>query len=145
MPHPGKQLPRSSDMDDQNNKKWQEEISTGFDRLVAYATEVDKRRKNNSRHSFNMDSSNEFNIFESVSKMTKEYTGMDIQGEIIVGCMVALTVGILVTSCFIPSVREALEEFMQPLITTFQEAISEKLTEKQELVQKKLTANIKEL
>lgn len=45
MPHPVKQLPRSSDMDDQNNKKWQEEISTGFDRLVAYATEVDKRRK----------------------------------------------------------------------------------------------------
>ena len=92
-----------------------------------------------------MDSSNQFNIFESVSKMTNEYTGMEIQGVIIVGCMVALTVGILVTSCFIPSVREALEEIMQPLITTFQEAILEKLTEKQELVQKKLTANIKEL
>ena len=33
------------DLDEQSNKKWQEEISTGFDRLVAYATEVDKRRK----------------------------------------------------------------------------------------------------
>ena len=30
---------------DEQNQKWQEEISTGFDRLVAYATEVDKRRK----------------------------------------------------------------------------------------------------
>ena len=26
-------------------QKWQDEISTGFDRLVAYATEVDKRRR----------------------------------------------------------------------------------------------------
>ena len=49
---------------------------------------------------------------------------MDVQGEIIVGCLVALTVGILVTS-FIPSVREALE----PFITTFKEAVLEKLTE----------------
>ena len=45
MPHTGKHLHRGSDLDDQSNKKWQEEISTGFDRLVAYATEVDKRRK----------------------------------------------------------------------------------------------------
>ena len=40
-----KQPPETPEMDEQNNKKWQEEISTGFDRLVAYATEVDKRRK----------------------------------------------------------------------------------------------------
>ena len=45
MPHPSKHLHRGSEMDDQNNKKWQDEISTGFDRLLAYATEVDKRRK----------------------------------------------------------------------------------------------------
>merc|ERR1711997_452841 len=34
---------------DRNNedcgRKWQDEINSGFDRLVAYATEVDKRRK----------------------------------------------------------------------------------------------------
>ena len=43
--HTHLQHPSSHELDDQNNKKWQEEISTGFDRLVAYATEVDKRRK----------------------------------------------------------------------------------------------------
>ena len=30
---------------DNCQQKWQDEISTGFDRLVAYATEVDKRRR----------------------------------------------------------------------------------------------------
>ena len=31
--------------DDESGRKWQDEINYGFDRLVAYATEVDKRRK----------------------------------------------------------------------------------------------------
>merc|ERR1719219_2080938 len=30
---------------DETGRKWQDEINSGFDRLVAYATEVDKRRK----------------------------------------------------------------------------------------------------
>lgn len=56
--HTHLQHPRSDELDDQNNKKWQEEISTGFDRLVAYATEVDKRRKSTDSNSpgFNNDS-----------------------------------------------------------------------------------------
>jgi len=59
IPHENKQLPEGHDMDEQNNKKWQEEISTGFDRLVAYATEVDKRRKSCDSNSpgFNNDQS----------------------------------------------------------------------------------------
>ena len=32
-------------LDEDNGRKWQDEINSGFDRLVAYATEVDKRRK----------------------------------------------------------------------------------------------------
>ena len=31
--------------EDFSGRKWQDEINSGFDRLVAYATEVDKRRK----------------------------------------------------------------------------------------------------
>jgi hypothetical protein len=30
---------------EESGRKWQDEINSGFDRLVAYATEVDKRRK----------------------------------------------------------------------------------------------------
>ena len=82
------------------------------------------------RHSFNMDSSNgQFNIFESVSKKTNEYTGIHIQGKVIVGSMTAIAVAILVACYFLPPIREAVEEFMQALITTFQEAILEKLNE----------------
>ena len=32
-------------LDEDCGRKWQDEINSGFDRLVAYATEVDKRRK----------------------------------------------------------------------------------------------------
>ena len=35
----------SEHSDNSQHQKWQDEISTGFDRLVAYATEVDKRRR----------------------------------------------------------------------------------------------------
>ena len=47
------------DLDEQGSRKWQEEISTGFDRLMAYATEVDKRRKSCDSNSpgFNNESS----------------------------------------------------------------------------------------
>jgi hypothetical protein len=31
--------------EDETGQRWQDEINSGFDRLVAYATEVDKRRK----------------------------------------------------------------------------------------------------
>ena len=92
-----------------------------------------------------MDSSNQFNIFESVSKMTEEYTGIEIQGEVIIGCIIAVAVAFLVASCFIPHVKEALEEILQPLIETFQEAVSEKISEKQDLVNKKLATKIKEM
>jgi len=37
-------MPPGSDLKD---PRWQDDISTGFDRLVAYATEVDNRRKSN--------------------------------------------------------------------------------------------------
>ena len=92
-----------------------------------------------------MDISNQFNIFETVSKMTEDYTGLEVQGEVIVGCMVALAVAILVACCFLPPVREAVEEFVQPLIDTFQEAITEKMSEKQDLINRKLDKSIKEL
>ncbi|TRY75673.1 hypothetical protein TCAL_11608 [Tigriopus californicus] len=36
---------------DENKQQWQDEISTGFDRLVAYATEVDRRRKSTDSNS----------------------------------------------------------------------------------------------
>ena len=57
--HGRKQLPDGTELDEQSNKQWQEEISTGFDRLVAYATEVDKRRKSSDSNSpgFNHDQS----------------------------------------------------------------------------------------
>jgi hypothetical protein len=56
---PSKMFRGGHDLDEQSNKKWQEEISTGFDRLVAYATEVDKRRKSCDSNSpgFNNDQS----------------------------------------------------------------------------------------
>ena len=34
-----------------NGRRWQDEISSGFDRLVAYATEVDKRRRSTDSNS----------------------------------------------------------------------------------------------
>lgn len=37
--------------DDDSGRKWQDEINSGFDRLVAYATEVDKRRKSTDSNS----------------------------------------------------------------------------------------------
>ena len=36
---------------DEEKKEWQDAISSGFDRLVAYATEVDKRRKSSDSNS----------------------------------------------------------------------------------------------
>merc|ERR1719350_1418416 len=34
-----------------NGRRWQDEINSGFDRLVAYATEVDKRRRSTDSNS----------------------------------------------------------------------------------------------
>ena len=93
----------------------------------------------------NMDSTNQFNIFENASKMAKEYTGLEIQGEVIVGSMIAIAVAILVACYFLPPVREAVEEFVQPLVDTFQEAIKEKMSEKQDLISRELAKSIKEL
>lgn len=53
MPTPSLLPPPSTDImeildrnnEDFSGRKWQDEINSGFDRLVAYATEVDKRRK----------------------------------------------------------------------------------------------------
>ena len=92
-----------------------------------------------------MDSSDQFDIFESASKMAKECTGLEIQGEVIVGSMIAIAVAILVACYFLPPVREAVEEFVQPLVDTFQDAIKEKMSEKQDLINRKLAESIKEL
>eukprot|EP00095_Tigriopus_kingsejongensis_P006310 maker-scaffold61_size441589-snap-gene-3.32 protein:Tk06310 transcript:maker-scaffold61_size441589-snap-gene-3.32-mRNA-1 annotation:"histone h3" len=46
---------------DENKQQWQDAISTGFDRLVAYATEVDRRRKSTDSNSPSHASSPKYN------------------------------------------------------------------------------------
>ena len=57
--------------DDDSGKRWQDEINSGFDRLVAYATEVDKRRRSTDSNSPvrpNSDVSNNDNDFTNNSQ-----------------------------------------------------------------------------
>ena len=90
-------------------------------------------------------SSTEPTVLESLSQSVQEYTGIDIQGEIIVGILVAVLAVIFVASLFIPTVRETVVELAEPIIATLKRQGKDKIVEKRDAVKRKLSEKIHQL
>ena len=93
----------------------------------------------------NLMSNTEPTVLESLSQSVQEYTGMDIQGEIIVCILVAVLAVILVASWFIPTVRETVVELAEPIIATLKRQGKERIIEKRDEVKRKLSEKIHQL
>ena len=93
----------------------------------------------------NLMSSSEPTVLESLSQSVQEYTGMDIQGEIIVCILVGVLAVILVASWFIPTVRETVVELAEPIIATLKRQGKDMIIEKREEVKRKLSEKIHQL
>ena len=93
----------------------------------------------------NLMSSSEPTVLESLSQSVQEYTGMDIQGEIIVCILIAVLAVILVASWFIPTVRETVVELAEPIIATLKRQGKEKVVEERDEVKRKLSRKIHQL
>ena len=70
---------------------------------------------------------------------------MDIQGEILVGILVAVVAVILVASWLIPTVRETVVELVEPIIATLKRQSNDKIVEKRDEVKRKLSEKIHQL
>merc|ERR1711974_247756 len=93
----------------------------------------------------NLMSSTEPTVLESLSQSVQEYTGMDIQGEILVGILVAVMTVILVVSWLIPTVRETVVELFESIIATLKKQGKDKIVEKRDEVKRKLSEKIHQL
>ena len=92
-----------------------------------------------------MSSTSEPTALESLSQTIQDYTGIQVQGEVMIGISIALLAAILVASYFIPTVREAVEKFLEPLTDTIKEEGSAKMAEKLDEAKEKLSEKIRQL